>query len=206
MPASIRRRASTAASAGRATKESDAMPSETTRNSSHGLIARSFSTPSDLGRWLRCVMACAAAGALVAFAVASQASELKPWNQAEVTKLAKQLSEAVTSLRAASINDPALNRNGPQDRRAKAMLDGLRNLERSCRQLARKLEQGEDREKTLGVARKTGSLIRDVQVASRGFMTSESQWAAIDPAVDIINRLSPYYTTKQTLISEGTQR
>ena len=182
------------------------MQSDGSKNSSHGLIARRFSTPPQLRRWLRGAPAFAAAGALVAFATASQASELKPWNQAEVTQLAKQLSEAVTSLRAASINDPQLSRNAPQDRRAKAMLDGLRNLERSCRQLARKLEQGEDREKTLGVARKTGSLIRDVQVASRGFMTSESQWAAIDPAVDIINRLSPYYSTKQTLIPEGTQR
>lgn len=31
-------------------------------------------------------------------------------------------------------------------------------------------------------------------------MTSESQWAAIDPAVDLINRLSPYDSEKSPLL------
>ena len=161
-------------------------------------------------RLLRGSAACTAALALVTLGLSSHAAEpaeLKPWDQKEVTLLAEQLSEAVTSLRAASINDPMLSSRGAaMDRRAKGVLDGLRALERSCRQLVRKLEAGENREQTLGVARKTGSLIRDVQVASRGFMTSESQWAAIDPAVDAINRISPYYSTKQTLLPENTQR
>lgn len=182
------------------------MPTEGSKNCSRGYSARGSSNPRQRSRWLRGASVCAAAGLLFTVAASSHAAELKPWDQTEVTQLAKQLSEAVTKLREASINDPMLSSRAPMDRRAKTMLDGLRDLERSCRQLARKLEAGEDREKTLGVARKTGSLIRDVQVASRGFMTSESQWAAIDPAVDIINQLSPYYSTKQTLIPEGTQR
>ena len=158
-------------------------------------------------RLLRGSAACATALALVTLGLSSHAAELKPWDQKEVTLLAKQLSAAVTSLRTASINDPMLSSPGPaMSRRAKRVIDGLRALERSCRQLVRKLEAGENREQTLGVARKTGSLIRDAQVASRGFMTSESQWAAIDPAVDVINRLSPYYSTKQTLLPESIQR
>jgi hypothetical protein len=94
----------------------------------------------------------------------------------------------------------------PGERTAMELRDTLRSLEGSCRQLASRLEAGEDREKTLGVARRIGMLIRDAQTTGRRLMTSDSQWAAIDPLVDIINRISPYYGTKSPLLPAVQQR
>jgi hypothetical protein len=127
--------------------------------------------------------------------------KLKPWNQEEVSLLSKQLSEAITSLRTASMNDPSLrDRSMPNARNANELLETLRMLERSCRQLARKLEEGEDREQSLPQARKIGSQVREAQRLARTVMTSQDQWVAIDPAVDLIERLSPYYSEKSPLL------
>ena len=161
-----------------------------------------------LERWARISAMC---GAMVfgvsVLPIAAQSGEPEPWNQAEVTKLGQQLSEAVTKLRTATLNDPMMRGTQlPGERTAMELRDTLRSLERSCRQLASRLEAGEDREKTLGVARRIGMLIRDAQTTGRRLMTSDSQWAAIDPLVDIINRISPYYGTKSPLLPAVQQR
>ena len=155
-------------------------------------------------RWSRVSASFAAALMLIAASGQSRA-ELKEWNQEEVTLLAKQLSESVTELRLAVINDPLLN-TARNSRTSIELRDSVRLLEQACRQLTRKLEDGKDRDQTTGVARKLGSLIRRTQRAGRATMTTESQWAAIDPAVDLINRLSPYYSEKSPLLPQVLQR
>ncbi len=154
-------------------------------------------------RWNRVLATCAAI--FVVISIPAQGSaELKAWDQEEVALLAKQLSEAVTSLRLATINDPRLRQSA---RRAdKDLLDTMKSLETACRQLARKLEAGEDRAKTIGVGKKIGMLVRRAQTAARKVMLNESQWVAIDPAVDLINRLSPYYSDESPLLPPSQQR
>jgi hypothetical protein len=127
--------------------------------------------------------------------------DLTPWDQAEVTHLVSQLSEAITSLRSASMNDPSLRDSGAPNRRsADEFLRTLRSLEKSCRQLHRKLEAGDGRDQTIQQARKIGTLLRDAQTSGRRLMTNRNQWAAIDPAVDLIERISPYYGRKTPLL------
>ena len=155
-------------------------------------------------RWSR-VSASFAAVFLLIFSSAQSSAEIKEWNQEEVTLLAKQLSESVTTLRLATINDPLLS-TARNSRTAIELRDSLRLLEQACRQFVRKLEDGKDRDKTIGVARKLGSLITRTQRAGRATMTSENQWAGIDPAVDAINRLSPYYSEKSPLLPPAQQR
>ena len=159
-------------------------------------------------RWIRISARISAsfAAALVLISTSGPSSaEIKDWNQEEVTLLAKQLSESVTSLRLATINDPMVS-TARDSRTGIELRDSLRLLEQACRQFARKLESGEDRAQTTGVAKKLGALIRRTQRAGRGMMQTESQWAAIDPAIDFINRLSPYYSEKSALLPPAQQR
>ena len=153
-------------------------------------------------------MSASFAAALMLISSSGQShAELKAWNQEEVTGLAKQLSESVTKLRLATINDPLMSSaDMPNNRSARELRDSLRLLEQTCRQFARKLEKGEDLAKTTGVAKKLGMLIRQTQRAGRRVMTNAEQWAAVDPTVDLINRLSPYYTEKSPLLPPALQR
>ena len=154
-------------------------------------------------RWSRISVACAAALVVVS-APAQSSAELKAWDQEEVALLAQQLSEAVTSLRLATIKDPMLSRSAGT--RGRNLLDTMKSLETACRQLARKLEAGEDRSQTTGVGKKIGLLIREAQTTARKVMLNKAQWVAIDPAVDLINRLSSYYSDKSPLLPPSQQR
>ena len=157
-------------------------------------------------RWIRILAMCAVAlaGGTV---LAQSTAELKAWDQAEVTLLAGQLDKAVTSLRRATINDPTLRDGLLVNRRSTQELrDALKALETACRQLARKLEAGEDRSGTISVARRIGMLLRDTQTVGRRVMVNKSQWEAIDPAVDLINRLSRYYSNESPLLPRTIQR
>ncbi len=153
-------------------------------------------------RWSRVSATCVAALVVVSIPAHVNA-ELKAWDQEEVALLAQQLSEAVTSLRLAMIKDPMLRERG---KAGKDLLDTMKSLETACRQLTRKLEAGEGRDETLGVGRKIGMLLRKAQTAGRKVMLNVSQWVAIDPAVDLINRLSPYYSEESPLLPPSQQR
>lgn len=135
--------------------------------------------------------------------VASGADQRIPWNQEHVTELAQALNSSVRELRRAALNEPALRdaRRGQAQGPATRYLDALRDLERATGQLARQLEAGQGFEDTLGTARRVGTLLRDVQVQARRLMLTESQWQVIDPALDIIQKLSPYYSSQSPLLS-----
>jgi 3-methyladenine DNA glycosylase AlkD len=146
------------------------------------------------------------AGAVV-LAPALVAAETLTWDQAKVSELAKQLSVAITEVRTVALKEPALrDREAPNRRAADQYLSTLKRLETSCRQLARKLEAGEDREQTMGVARKIGTQLRDAQEFGRRSMTTEQQWLTVDPAVALINQLSPYYSDESPLLPVVTNR
>ena len=159
-------------------------------------------------RWNRRIQVSAmCVAALSLSSTSGQSAELKAWDQEAVASLAKQLSETVTQLRQTAINDPnLLNRNAPNSRSAQKLRDSLRLLEKSCRQFAGKLEAGGDRTKTTGIAKKTGTLIRRTQLAGRRVMISDSMWAAIDPTIELINSISPYYSEESPLLPPSQQR
>jgi hypothetical protein len=151
-------------------------------------------------RTIRRIAVVASAWAFV-LAPAPGGAEILTWDQAKVTDLAKQLSSAISDVRSAALNDPSLrDRDAANSRVAQQYRDILRRLEAACRQLARKLEAGESRDKTMGVARKIGTQLRDAQEFGRRSMTTEGQWKTIDPAVALINQLSPYYSDESPLM------
>jgi hypothetical protein len=145
--------------------------------------------------------AAVAAALLTAVVPALAGAELKPWDQEEVTRLAKDLSEAVSNVRQITLKDPTMKGAGQINRRAaEEYLDTLKALETACEQILRKLEAGEDLEKTMGVARKIGMLLRDAQTNGRKLMISQPESEAIEVAIAALDKISPYYSEESPLM------
>jgi len=134
-------------------------------------------------------------------------AELKPWDQEQVSGLAAELSDAIKGVRRAALDEPTLrDRSNTSGRSTQQYLDTLRQLETSTRQLATRLGKGEDREQTLGVARRIGTLLRDAQETGRRLMLTKPSFDAIDRAVAAVHELSPFYTDRDPLLPTSTQR
>jgi len=139
-----------------------------------------------------------AVAALVAIGLAPGAAfaDLKPWNQEEVTELAKALHVAVKEVRQ-SMRRESTDSLAAQGRARQQMLDTLRVLEMSCGQLAKKLEGGAGYEETLNIAKKIRSLVRDAETEGRKFMTTQQTDERIAPAEQAIDGLTLYYFEPQ---------
>ena len=135
-----------------------------------------------------------AVAALVAIGLAPVAAfaELKPWNQEEVTELAKALHVAVKEVR----KSMRLESTGDLSAQGKArmrMLEILKVLEKSCGQLAARLEGGAGHAETLNIAKKIRSLVRDAETEGRKFMTTQQTDERVEPANQALAALAPYY-------------
>ena len=141
---------------------------------------------------------------LMAFALVSLpamvSAELTPWDQAKVAELGRELATTMSAARQTALKEPTLQNPLSGRLAAERFLSTMRQLETSTRQLAKKLEAGEDREKTEGTGRRIGSLLRDAQEDGRQLMISQTLREKIEPVVDVINRLSPYYSEKSPLM------
>jgi hypothetical protein len=135
-----------------------------------------------------------AVAALLAIGLAPGAAsaDLEPWNQEEVTEVAKALHTGVKELR------QSLRRESTGDITTKAkarmrMLEILKVLEKSCGQLVRRLEAGDGREKTLNIAKKIRSLVRDAETEAKKFMTTQQTDERVAPVEEALDGLAPYY-------------
>ena len=140
----------------------------------------------------RCGVVVAVLAGLVALAAAPAATALEEWDQARVTALAGELHQAVKKVREQVRLDPGAST--PTQSKKRADLDQkLRELDRSCTQLARKLEAGEGRDETFGLARKLRTQVRDIDVVWRVTFLTEGSKSATEPAVAAMRALGPYY-------------
>ena len=139
-----------------------------------------------------------AVAALVAIGLAPGAAfaDLEPWNQEEVTALAKALHVAVKEVRQSMRREPVENVVGPAKARQQ-MLETLKVLEKSCGQLAGRLEAGAGHEETLNIAKKIRSLVRDAETHGRKLMTTQQTDARVAPAEQALAGLAPYYFEPQ---------
>ena len=134
-------------------------------------------------------------------------ADLQAWDQEAVSALASDLAEAIKAVRGAALNEPTLrDRNNTTGRSAQQYLDNLKQLETATRRLATRLGNGEDREQTLNVARRIGTLLRNAQENGRRLMLTQPSFDAIDKAVAVIRQLSPFYTDRDPLMPTSTQR
>jgi hypothetical protein len=146
------------------------------------------------------------AAAALLLAPATAAADLQTWDQEKVSALASELAEAIKAVRGAALNEPTLRGGGTGGRASQQYLDSLKQLERSTAKLATRLGEGEDREQSLNVARRIGTLLRDAQESGRRLMLTQSSFDEIDRAVAVIQQLSPFYTDRDPLLPASTQR
>ena len=137
-----------------------------------------------------------AAFLVIGLAPGAASADLEPWNQEQVTELAKTLHSAVKEVR------QSLRRENTGDLTAQArarqkMLGILKVLEKSCGQLAARLEAGDGREETLNIAKNIRSLVRDAETEGRKFMTTQQTDERVAPARQALDRLAPYYFEPQ---------
>ena len=139
-----------------------------------------------------------AVAALVAIGLAPGAAfaDLEPWNQEEVTALAKALHVAVKEVRQ-SMRRESTGDIAAQGRARQRMLQTLKVLEQSCGQLAARLEGGAGQEETLNIAKKIRSLVRDARTEGRKFMTTQQTDERVAPADAALDGLAPYYFEPQ---------
>jgi hypothetical protein len=138
-----------------------------------------------------------------------EAADRIPWDQARVTEIAQQLAASVKDLRNSSLDNPLLRgaSRGAQDQRAiRLYLENLRMLQQVTGQLARQLENGEGYEKTREIAQRIGLLVRDIQEDARRIMLSEPQKDIMGPTLELLDQLSPYYSSKEPLMPGRLQR
>ncbi|MBW2286988.1 MAG: hypothetical protein JRG80_12920 [Deltaproteobacteria bacterium] len=134
-------------------------------------------------------------------------ADLQAWDQEAVSALASDLAEAIKAVRGAALKEPTLrDRSNTTGRSTQQYLDTLKQLEQATRRLATRLGDGEDREKTLNLARRIGTLLRDAQESGRRLMLTQSSFDEIDRAVAVIRQLSPFYTDRDPLMPTSTQR
>jgi hypothetical protein len=142
--------------------------------------------------------------AAIGLAPGAASADLKPWNQEEVTELAKALHVAVKEVRQ-SMRRESTGDLAALARARQKMLEILKGLEKSCGQLVRRLEAGDGREETLNIARKIRSLVRDAETEGRKFMTTQQTDERIEPAEQAVDGLGPYYFEPQAGAQEPAE-
>ena len=130
------------------------------------------------------------------FALAS-AAEPKPWDQAAVTELAKQLAESAGDLRNSVRRGPTPP-SGSQQRIRYQALDDLRVVASSVNSLARQLESGAGRAETYPTFRRIQMLRNDLAVQARRANITEPTLSKLETARELLEKLSPYYEAEET--------
>lgn len=124
----------------------------------------------------------------------SQDAEFKEWDQAEVGRLAHELTSQVTKIRNAFRSNPTVGNLANMNQRAsKSFSDTLRLIERSARQLAARVDGGGGREEALPIARKIGTLLRDASEEARHIMSDAWTEEQVVPAQRLVDQLAPYF-------------
>jgi hypothetical protein len=146
-------------------------------------------------RTLRNVTAALAGAVLLAGAARALEADL-PWDQAEATKAATQLSAAVDRLieqgkleeRAAGFTPKALENY--------LLIEDLKQLKRHSKVLASQLEAGNGREETAGLFKRIQGLARDVAVGKRSSPILEGAQHEIDKTRELLDELTAYYEAR----------
>ncbi|MDJ0846953.1 MAG: hypothetical protein QNK04_01090 [Myxococcota bacterium] len=125
---------------------------------------------------------------------ASEPTPRKPWNQEEMTDLSGRLSRSMSDIRRAFRRDPVFrNPQTPNQRAVHNLEQTLRGLEISTRQLHNRVQGGAGFEDTLNIARNIGQLLNDADMWGRRIMTSKWMDDRIQPAMELVNQIAPYY-------------
>ncbi len=125
----------------------------------------------------------------------SASAQPKSWDQAEVTELAARMAQEIKRMRTAVRKEPQVISAGTtsKQRTTALYLDTLKKLERTSAKLARQLADEQDREQTLGTARRLDALIRDADDQGAKLFSTEWTNKHLEPATALARELRGYY-------------
>jgi hypothetical protein len=132
--------------------------------------------------------------AIAAFLFAPAArGELAAWDQAQVTRLAKELTTATDALYDAFVKQPTPGLGSMQSNAYYRLKQMVRLLRIEAREFASSLEKGEEREQTLPIFENLMQLTRSARdEAARVFVAHDVGERAV-AVRGVLNRLGPYY-------------
>ena len=120
-------------------------------------------------------------------------AELAKWDQAKVTALAKQLSEATDAMNDTFYKQPPPSVGSMQSREYQQLRQRVRMIRMEAGSLSKSLAKGEGYEETLPSYESLMELVRDARrIVPSVFTTQDVQTKATAIRV-VLNELAPYY-------------
>ena len=120
-------------------------------------------------------------------------AELPKWDQARVTAIAVELSEAVAKAALEVDKQKGGRVEIGQERAFYEFREDMRLARNSSRHLAKELQNGKGREETYPTFRRLKTLRNDAAENARRADMPESTLAVITAAGELMSRLRPYY-------------
>jgi hypothetical protein len=121
-------------------------------------------------------------------------AKLAAWNQQRVAAIALELAGAVDQMQDAFRASPIGGTIGSGQANAQLrMRDRMRLLRNESRYLANALKDGADRDQTLSVYERIGTLASDAREEARKMFLPDPVFDTFVKAGEIWNRLTPYY-------------
>jgi hypothetical protein len=120
-------------------------------------------------------------------------AELTPWDQAKVTALGKQLSEAANNLYSTFYKAPVPQAGSGQGGDYRRLKQTVRRIQMEARELDGDLAKGKGREDTLDIYENLMMLVRQARDDARNVFTTQDVQNAASATRQILNQISPYY-------------
>ena len=137
------------------------------------------------------------AGAVATLGAGVTSAQLANWDQQRVTDIAKEFSQEATTARQVARKALGSSQIGTGQAHAQyRFLDQLRLIQSEAGHLARELEKGKDRDKTMSVYRRLMSLIAEAQENARKMFMPDDLLNQLGTAGDALRRLRPYYSAE----------
>jgi hypothetical protein len=136
------------------------------------------------------------AAALVVGAASAQAQTAK-WDQKKVAQLAQQLAKSVADLREQVRKQPPVD-VGPQRKARFEVLQDLKMINSTAKQLAADLGKGEGREETQPAYDRLQMLRRDAQEHAKSADVKEPVLSQVVATKDLLAQIAPYYETAES--------
>ena len=119
------------------------------------------------------------------------------WDQAKVTEIAEQLSDAVNDVHRSIVRTATGSQVGSgQAASALRLKDRVRVARNESRHLARRLQDGRGKDETVNVWRRLMSVVRDARNIGRSMFLEAPTQEKIVRASEILDQLTPFYETE----------
>ena len=131
--------------------------------------------------------------ALAASLASPASAELAAWDQAKVTAIASQLSDASSSLYSTFYKQGPPRLASGQGTDYRALKQKVRRIQSESKELASALAKGDGRDDTLDIYDNLMTLVRDAREDARRVFSTKDVQDAAGKVRQLLNQIAPYY-------------